>query len=507
MADTSLNITISEYQYRALLAENESLKAANARLEVELKYHTFELAKLKRMIFGAKSERFISSQDPNQLSIDVQIETQPAPEIKKEEISYTRKKQQKPEIKGHAREALPSHLRREEIIIEPEEDVTGAKKIGENITEILEYKQGELYVKKYIRPKYALAEESGIVTGTLPTLPIPKGNAGPGLISHIITSKYVDHLPFYRQKEQFKRIGYELAESTLNDWFRHGCSSLEYVYNGMKKELQSVDYLQADETPIPVQTKDKQGATHKGYLWVYYSPPKKMVIFDYRKTRGSEGPREFLKDFKGTLQCDGYSGYDMFDKQPCITLLACWAHARRKFDEAKDNDKVRAEYMLSEIQKLYDIEANARELGMTWDERKELRHQKSKPILDNIEIWLKKEILAVLPKSAIGKAICYTMGLWPRLKRYIDDGKCEIDNNLIENKIRPVAIGRKNYLFAGSHDAAQRAAIVYSLLGTCKMHGVDTEKYLTDVFSLIPDCKQSQFENLFPQNWKPLNSE
>jgi transposase len=480
-------------------------RAEYEKLNSDILYLTQELAKLKRMIFGSKSERFISEGTDKQLTLDLGLEKLSDPEVKTEEVTYTRKKQQTNEKPSHAREVLPSHLRREEIIIEPKEDIVGAKKIGENITEILEYKPGELYVKKYIRPKYALPEEKGIVTGELPSLPIPKGNFGPSLLAQIIISKFVDHLPFYRQVQMYKRLGMTLAESTINDGFRFSINLLESLYDRLKIKILELGYLMADETPIPVLTTDKPGSTHKGYHWVYYSPPEKFVLFEYRKSRGQEGPKEFLKEFSGTLQTDGYAGYNIFEQRKDITLLACMAHARRKFENALTNDKQRSEHVLQEIQKLYTTERHAHLLNLNPEERKELRQKESVPVLQNLEKWMKEQITEVLPKSSFGQALGYTLNLWYRLIRYVDDGRYEIDNNLIENSIRPVALGRKNYLFAGSHEAAQRAAMIYSFLGTCKMNNINPYQWLTDVLTRISDCKQSQLDMLLPSNWKKEN--
>jgi transposase len=458
-----------------------------------------ELEKLKRMIFGAKSERFAPS-DPSQLSMELGQMAQPPVEKPTEEITYTRHKAEKE--KGHARMEISASIPRETIVIEPAEDVAGARKIGEVITEVLDYVPGKLTVKRFVRIKYALPNEQGIVIGQLPSLPIPRGNVGAGLLAHLIISKFVDHLPFYRQVQMFKRQGVTLAESTVNDWFRGGCDLLEPLYECLKKKILQGDYLMADETPISVLTEDKPGATHKGYHWVYYSPVERLVLFDYRKGRGREGPEELLKDYRGALQADGYVGYEAFEKQPGITLLACMAHARRKFDEALKNDKDRAEHVLELIQQLYMIERQAREEQLEYEQRKALRQEKSALVLQELHAWLKENITQTLPKSAIGIAIAYTLHLWPRLIRYLDDGKYEIDNNLIENSIRPVALGRKNYLFAGSHEGAQRAAIMYSFLGTCKINNIEPFEWLSTVLKRIPDHSIQHLEELLPGNLK-----
>lgn len=497
-------IILSRQDYEKLLSENKSLESRNAELNIEVQYLKHELDKLKRMIFGSTSERFVPISLPGQLSLDLGLEEQKkeTETTETETITYTRKKKkQKEDFQGHGRGPLPAHLPRREQTIEPTEDITDATKIGEEITEKLEYDPGKLYVSKFIRPKYALPEEKGIVIGTLPSFPIPRGNANSSLLSYIIISKFVDHLPFYRIVQMFKRQGVQLPESTINDWFRKSCELLLPLYIRLKILVQSQDYLMADETPISVLTNEKKGSTHKGYLWVYYSPPEKLVCFDYQKGRSREGPGMFLKDFHGALQCDAYQAYDMYENNPEVMLLGCMAHARRKFDESLKNDQARAEHVLSEIQKLYKTERTARELSLLPVERKALREKEALPVLTELERWLKDQLPVVLPKSPIGVAITYLLGNWKRLMRYLEDGRFEIDNNLIENSIRPIAIGRKNYLFAGSHEGAERMAMMYSFLGTCKINNVEPMQWLTDVLTRISDCKTSQLDLLLPHLW------
>jgi transposase len=495
--------SVSNETFLLLQKEKETIASELDRLKADNLYLKHELEKLKRMLFGAKSERFISTTDPLQYSLGLGNEPKIAPEPVKETISYERTKPQEKKEAVHSRQPLPSHLPRQEEILEPTNKEEGARKIGEEVTEVLEYTPGQLIVKKYIRPKYVL-EDGGIIIADLPSLPIPKGNAGASLISHITVSKFVDHLPFYRQVQMFKRLDASIAESTMNDWFKGGCEVLLPLYEELTKQIKLKDYLMADETPIPVLDKDNPGATHQGYHWVYYSPPYKLVCFDYQKGRSKAGPQTFLKDFKGKLQTDGYSAYGIFEGSKDITLLACLAHVRRKFDEALKNDQERANYFLMKAQALYDIERQCRDEVYDFEQRKALRLQKSVPILEEIEEWLKDNITQVLPQSAIGKAIAYALNLWKRIKRYTEDGQCEIDNNLIENSIRPVALGRKNYMFAGSHDGAQRAAMIYSFLGTCKINNVNPELWLTDVLNRINDHKANKLAELLPSNWKPL---
>jgi len=482
---------ISVEDHVALVARYEALQFENL-------YLRSEIDKLKRLIFGARSERFVSSTNPSQLLLGLDTEPTPPVTEERESISYDRKKKQGKENAIPVRQALPAHLYRDEIVIEPENKPEEAVKIGEEITEQLEYKPGTLYVKKYVRPKYAVKSKEKVIISDLPSFPITKGIAGPGLLAHILISKFVDHLPFYRQIQQFKRQDVEIASSTMNDWLTASCNLLSPLYDKLKEKIQQSDYIKADETPINVLTEDKPGASHKGYHWVYYSPHERLVCFDYQKSRGREGPDEFLKDYRGILQTDGYAVYNTFEKSDKITMLACLAHARRKFDEAKNNDQPRAEYMLLQIQKLYAIERLADDQNLSYEDRGLLRVKKSKPILDEIEHWLKENIVQVLPKSQIGIAIAYTISLWSRLKRYVEDGRYEIDNNKIENSIRPVAIGRKNYMFAGSHEGANRAAMMYSFLGTCKINDIEPFTWLSDTLSRIADHKANRLEELLP---------
>jgi transposase len=466
-------------------------------LKSEVAWLKYQLAELKRLIFGAKSERYIAP-NPNQPTL-FELPEELTAEKPQQEITY---KRSTPEKKNHPlRLELPAHLPRVTEIIEPEELPENAKKIGENITEVLEYKPANAFVRQIVRPKYIVEqndEETRIVTAAMPTLPIPKGNAGASMLAHILVNKFVDHLPFYRQVQIFKRQELNIPESTIGGWFSASCRLLEPLYETLKNKIFSCDYLQADETPIPVLTKDKPGATHKGYHWVYYDPGNKLVLYDYQPSRGREGPDELLKNFCGNLQTDGYTAYNNLKNESNIIHMACMAHSRRKFEHAQDNNPVLAGEAMKMFGDLYDIERDAREKSLTPAEIKELRQEKAKPILDDMETWLKKQLNHTLPKSAMGVAIAYTLTLWPRLVRYIDDGRFHIDNNLIENSIRPVALGRKNYLFAGSHDAAQNAAMMYSFLATCKINNVEPFAWLKETLSVIPDYPANQLHKLLP---------
>lgn len=306
-------------------------------LLLEVAFLKEENAKLRKMIFGQKRERFIPV-DTNQMSLNFGDQVEYKVEEETEEVSYTRRKSTK-KITPHGRQSLPSHLPRKDIILEPEEDVSGLKKIGEEITEELEYKPGQLYVKRYIRPKYIDPAKEKISIAQMPSRPLEKAIAGPGLLAHIIISKYVDHLPIYRQQQIFKREKIDLPRSTMDNWLRDLGVLLNPLYAAQKKRMIAKDYLMADETTIKILDKKIKGKTHTGYFWVYYSPLDKEVYFDYQQGRGRAGPNDFLADYQGALQTDGYAVYDRFDLETGITLLGCMAHARRKFYNARDNDR------------------------------------------------------------------------------------------------------------------------------------------------------------------------
>ena len=485
-------VVLTKVEYKKLFEQNEKLLSENEYLKQQLK-------ELKRLIFGSKSERFIPA-DNAQLSLfDIPEEEKQKQET--EEIAYTREKAVK-EKQPAIRAQLPSHLPRVEEIIEPQSIEEGSKKIGEEITEILEYNPAKVYVRKIVRPKYAKPNNDGVVIAELPTLPIPKGNAGASMLAYIMVSKFVDHLPYYRQILIFKRQNLVLSDSTLNGWFNATANLLRPLYDTLQKQVLKSDYIQADESPIGVQDSHKPGALHTGYQWVYRSPIERLILFRYHPGRERKAPEAVLDDFIGTLQTDGYQAYRNMKTNGEITHLACMAHARRYFEKALDNDKKRAGYVMVKIQELYTIERKARERKIDFETRKRYRQLYAKPILLELEEWLVQNISQTLPGSSIGKAIAYTYNLLPKLKAYIDDGRYEIDNNLIENAIRPLTLGRKNYLFAGSHQAAQNAAMMYSFFATCKINNIEPLAWLTDVLNRIPDHMANKLTELLPQNWK-----
>lgn len=485
-----------------LLSELSESKIAIIKLQ-------HELDQLKRLVFGQRRERFIPNQPEEQLALGLAVPVANQPQVvSTQTIQYTRTQAEPSKKEGNAvRMKLPADLPREQVILNPEEDVTGFKEIGMEVTEVLEYTPGAFFVRQFIRPKYARPQEQegkpAVVIAHLPARIIEKGIAGPGLLAQVVIDKYVDHLPLFRQIERFKRAGINIPMSTMTDWVSKTCKELEALYEVQKRLVLTSGYLEGDETTIKVLDKDKKGKTHLGYYWVYRAPLENLVLFDYRPGRGREGPSEILKNYKGYLQTDGYDVYDDFGNREGITLVGCMAHARRKFAEAVGNDKQRAEYALARLQELYAIERKAKEQNLTYDQRYDLRQQESIPLLKDLEQWMKEQY-AALPESTIGKAIAYSLRRWDKLCLYTTDGKLQIDNNLVENAIRPVAIGRKNYLFAGSHQAAQRAAMVYSLLGTCKINNVNPYEWLRDIFERMPSHPINKIEDLLPHRWNAL---
>lgn len=487
LIDTEKEVVVPRKEYEALQGQVAQL--------------TFQLELLKRMIYGTKSERFVPA-DPGQSTLfDVAATGAPTTE----QVSYTRAKQG--QKKQPVREAIAAHLPRVERVVEPDDLPAGARKIGEEITETLEYTPGTIHVDKLVRPKYAVrstADDDRVLIAPMPSLPFPKSNLSASLASHVCVSKFCDHLPFYRQIAQLKRAGLEVSSSTLGSWFQAVATLLEALGDALRKEVLAQGYLQVDESPIPVQDDHNAKGIHTGYHWVYHAPQLKAVLFNYCPGRSEKFPINMLKDFQGTLQTDGYAGYDKLAQREGITTLACMAHARRYFEKALNNDKARAEYALEKIRDLYAIERRCNEKKAPPELRHRFRRRYAIPILEELEQWIKQEINIVAPKSPMGKALAYTLGLWPRLRAYVQDGHYLIDNNLIENTIRPMAIGRKNYLFAGSHSAAGHAALMYSLLGTCKLNGVEPFTYLRDVIARIPEHKANKLSELLPYNWQPL---
>ena len=462
-----------------------------------------ELESLKRQVYGQKSERHVPVQIDNQMKLELgQIGKAEEPP-RMEAISYARKKA-RPKKPHPGRYPLPAGLPRKEIVIEPEEDVSGMKKIGEEVTEALDFIPARFFVNRYIRPKYARRGDDtdqgqcGVVCAPMPSRPIDKGLAEAGLLAGILLDKYGDHLPLYRQIQRFKRVGINIPGATIGDWVTRTCQLLDPLFEAHRKEVLTRAYIQTDETTIKVLDRQKAKNIHLGYFGVYHAPLERLVLFEYQTTKSNPEPLKCLKNFQGYLQTDGASIYHQFQKKEGIVTLGCMAHARRKFFEAGEDDP-RVAHALQVFGRLYDLERHAREYKLTNAQRLVLRTRKAKPIWEAFKPWLIETWKQLTPKHKLSTAITYTLPRWQDLGRYLLDGQLLIDNNLIENQIRPVALGRKNYLFAGSHNGARRSAMIYSLLGTCKLLQVEPYKWMKDVLQRLPDHPVNQVKQLLPQ--------
>lgn len=463
-----------------------------------------QLAQLKKLVFGSRHEKFVGSAAQMAPTL---FDIPTIPELLEPTIvSYERTtKQSRPNHPG--RNSFPDHLRREERIINPEGiDPALVKKIGESVTETLAYVPAELFVKKVIRPKYLDAATNSIYQALAPERSFERSNVDTSLIAQIIVEKFVDHLPLDRQIKRFTRLGFTISDSTIGNWVAASAAYLKPLYEAHKQLVLASGYLHADETIIKVLDNDKKNATHQGYYWVYQCNANKLVLFDYRTGRGREGPQSILKDYKGYLQTDGYIVYEDFDNNADIIVFNCMAHARRKFSEALPNDKSRAEYVLAQIQKLYAIERHLTDNNLTGNNKLEYRKEQALPMLKELRLWMHKAYSEVLPSSAMGKAIFYSLSRWDKLSLYATTDFLSIDNNPVENSIRPVAVGRKNYLFAGSHAAAGRSAIFYSMLATCKNYQVNPTEWMQDVLTRIASYPINKIQELLPQNWKSIQS-
>lgn len=489
----------------ALLEAALAIKDADlSKLTAELEAEKFKYAQLQRMIYGSKRERFILSAFPEQLKLEFEpktIEIEQAVEAEREaiRIEYQRKRVKR----AHpGRLALPEHLPVVETIIEPAEDTTGMVCIGREVSDELGYTPAELHINRTIRPKYITKEdEQGSQKQIIAELnrPIAKCIASAALLAMIFIDKFVFHLPYYRILQRISRMGASIPTSTFESWVKLGAQHIKPLFAVHRLYVFSEIYQMIDESPIKVLDKDKPGTTHQGYMWVRYAPLSKGVLFEYYKGRSPDKPLSDLSKFKGYIQTDGYAGYTHLAEISGIIHLSCWAHARRYFDKALSNDQQRATKVLKLIQLLYAIEALAREANMTHEQRYELRLEKSLPIINEIGSYIYNERNRVLPKSPIGVAFEYCANRWISLQNYLKDGMLEIDSNLIENSIRPLALGRKNFLFAGNHEAAENIAMFYSFFGTCKKNDVDPQKWLTYVINNINDTKSSQLKELLPQ--------
>jgi transposase len=429
-----------------------------------------------------------------------------------------------------ARSGIPANLPVQEVVIIPEEvkaNPEAFRQIDEVVTKELDFEPARFLMRHYVRPKFVrrdskpasttsnvtssgtieASEPKEVIIAPMPARLVEKGMPGTGLLVHILLSRFVDHLPFYRLEKIFlERYDVPISRQTMVDWIEQLCFWFAPIYQEMKKELLAGSYLQVDETVIRYLDREEPGRSHQGYFWVY-SRPGGDVLFDWKTTRSHQAPLEFLKGFSGKIQTDGYGGYETLVNARAKELgksdllhFACWAHARRELIEAKDHDR-RVLWVLRQIACLYEVEKRLRQAKAGPKLRQAVRAAQSKMVLSRLHKGLQCLAKRVLPGGSVGKAIAYALNRWEDLCRYAEHGEVEIDNNSCENAIRPTAIGKKNFLFIGHPEAGGRSAMVYSILGSCQRHGVNPAKYLQDILTRLPDLKQADIASLTPKAW------
>jgi transposase len=484
----------------------EALKALVIAQRAQLHSHLTEIehlklviAKLKRMQFGRRSEKLDREVEQLQLRLE---ELQSA----EAQVAAARKPDMGEKTKP-VRRPLPEHLPRERIVHEPAcncPDCGAAmRKIGEDVAEVLDYVPARFRVIRHVRPKLACPACERIVQVEAPSRPIDRGLAGAGLLAHILVSKYADHLPLYRQSQIYAREGVELERSTMAEWVGQCFALVDPLIEALARYVLAAGKLHADDTPVPVLDPGR-GKTKTGRLWTYVRDDRSAasvdapaVLFRYSPDRRSERPREHLKGFSGILQADAYAGLGHLYAGGLIQEAACWAHARRGFyDIHQANQSPIAAEAINRIGALYAIEAEIR--GRPPDERASARQARAGPLLESLREWLRTTLTRVSKKSELAKAIGYVLTRWTALTRYCTDGRIEIDNNAAERALRTVALGRKNYLFCGSDAGGERAAALYSLIGTAKLNALDPEAYLRHVIEHIADHPINRVAELLP---------
>jgi transposase len=494
--------TLDANELKALIVSQHELIVSR---DSEIEQLKMLIAKLRRSQFGRSSEKL----DRQIEQLELRLEALQQNEAEKVAALPETIKNAEPAARP-ARRPLPAHLPREVQTYLPKQkacpDCGGElKHLGEDVSEMLEIESIRFKVIRQVRPKLACAGCDRIVQAEAPSRPIARGVAGPGLLAHVLVSKFGDHLPLYRQSEIYARQGVELDRSTLADWVCGTSQLCAPLVEALRRHVMAAQKLHADDTPVPVLAPGN-GKTKTGRLWTYVrddrpagdqTPP--AVWFAYSPDRKGEHPKGHLSKFEGTLQADGYAGFEQIYETGRIQEAACWAHVRRKFYDLKVAHKSSvAVEALERIGALYAVEAEIN--GRSSEERREVRNTRSRPLLESLKQWLDETLVKLSKKSDTAIAVRYALGRWESLMRYCDDGHLEIDNNAAERSLRAVALGRKNYLFAGSDRGGESAAAIYSLVGTAKLNGIDPEGYLRNLLSRIAEHPVNRIEELLPWN-------
>ena len=510
LRELALSLMLQNEEHQKVIVQTrveiDRQKKELAYRQAKIDQLTHEIALSRRWKFGQHAERL----DPTQASLleetlDADIA---AMEAEIEELAtpeHVQRVRQQPK-----RTALPSSLPRVEFRHEPDSTLCRCgcqlKRIGEDVTEKLDYTPGVATVERHVRGKWACSDCKTLTQAPVPAQIIDKGIATAGLLAQVLVAKYADHLPLYRQESIFARAGVELPRSTLAQWVGICGVRLQPLVDALKEVVLSHRVLHADETPVQM-LKPGNKKTHRAYIWAYapgVHEDLKAVIYDFAEGRSGENARTFVGDWRGSLVCDDFSGYKAMMSQG-VTEVGCMAHARRKFFELHVANKSQiAEYALGLIGQLYEIERHAKDLNPM--DRQRLRQKQARPIADALLEWMRLQRIKVTDGSATAKALDYTLKRWQALTRYLDDGQLPIDNNWIENQIRPIAVGRSNWLFAGSLRAGKRAAAVMSLIQSAKMNGHDPYAYIKDVLTRLPTQRASQIEELLPHRWQLATS-
>lgn len=490
------------------IKENVALRAELKQAHIKIDLLTQEVQLLIKRYFGRKSEKLDSSQlelllaGLQQNAIDESPDTDPEPSPDKPRSKRKRDK---------SKPTLPANMRTEHVVLDPPEvnaNPEDYKQIGEEITEELHANLEKYYRRLIIRRKYTSRSDRAAapIIADLPARPIDNSIATPGVLADIAAQKYDDHIPLYRQERIMREVhGIHLPRKTMADWMGATADWLSPIYRLIGEEVRSGGYMQIDETPVKY-LQAEEGGSRKGYFWVFHRPGGD-VYFEWHTSRASDCLDDMLRDYKGFVQSDAYPGYTCYAKtNDDITLIGCWAHARRKFDEALKESPRIAAWFINQIGHLYDVERTAKIMGFGPSLRYACRSSGSKIILARIKKALEVKKQKYLPGGLISKAISYALNNWEQLAAYCEDGQVEIDNNSVENAIRPTALGKKNWLFIGHPEAGDRSAIIYTILACCRRLNINAREYLTDVLSRLPSMKMSEVAALTPANWLAARS-